>query len=52
MAIDPIELTRQLVNIHSTTYHEYEAGLFVHGFLEGQGWTVERMPVPKPAPHR
>jgi acetylornithine deacetylase len=50
MAIDPIELTRQLVNIHSTTYHEYEAGLFVHGFLEGQGWTVERMPVPKPAP--
>ena len=47
-AIDPIELTRQLVNIHSTTYHEYEAGLFLQEFLEGRGWRVERMPVPKP----
>jgi acetylornithine deacetylase len=46
--IDPIELTRQLVNIHSTTYHEHEAGVFLHEFLAGRGWTVERMAVPKP----
>lgn len=50
MAIDPIELTRQLVNIQSTTYHEHEVGVFLHGVLEGAGWTVERMPVDKPAP--
>jgi len=49
MAIEPIELTRQLVNIHSTTYHEHDAGVFLHGFLEGAGWAVERMAVPKPA---
>ena len=49
MAIDPIELTRQLVNIHSTTYHEHDAGVFLDEYLTAQGWTVERMPVPKPA---
>jgi acetylornithine deacetylase len=48
MAIDPIELTRQLVNIHSTTYHEHDAGVFLHGFLAAQGWAVERMAVAKP----
>jgi acetylornithine deacetylase len=48
MAIDPIELTRQLVNIHSTTYHEHDAGMFLHGVLGGAGWAVERMAVPKP----
>jgi acetylornithine deacetylase len=50
MAIDPIELTRQLVNIHSTTYHEHDAAIFLDGFLTAQGWAVERMPVPRPAP--
>ena len=49
MAIDPIELTRQLVNIPSTTYHEHDAAMFLHRFLAAQGWTVELMPVPKPA---
>jgi acetylornithine deacetylase len=49
MAIDPIELTRQLVNIHSTTYHEHDAGVFLHEFLAAHGWAVERMSVPKPA---
>ena len=48
MAIDPIELTRQLVNIHSTTYHETEAGVFLDEYLTAHGWAVERMPVPKP----
>ncbi len=49
MAIDAIELTRKLVGIHSTTYHEHDAGVFLDGLLSGEGWSVERMPVPKPA---
>ena len=48
MGIDAIELTRRLVGIESTTYHEYAAGVFLHEFLEGEGWAVERMAVPKP----
>ena len=52
MAIDPIELTKQLVAIESTTYHEGACGAFLHDFLEAQGWTVERMPVPQPNPER
>ncbi|SNT02448.1 acetylornithine deacetylase [Granulicella rosea] len=48
MAIDPIELTRRLVNIQSTTYHEGAAGVFLHEFLEAEGYEVERMPVPQP----
>jgi acetylornithine deacetylase len=49
MAIDPIELTRQLVNIHSTTYHEHDAAIFLEQFLSEQGWAVELSPVPKPS---
>jgi len=49
MAIDALELTRQLVGIHSTTYHEYEAGVFLDEFLTEHGWAVERMPVEKPS---
>jgi acetylornithine deacetylase len=49
MAIDPVELTRQLVGIPSTTYHEHAAGVFLEGFLAEQGWAVERMDVEKPA---
>ena len=48
MAIDPIELTRRLVNIESTTYHEGLAGAFVAEFLALQGWDVERMAVEQP----
>ncbi len=48
MAIDPIQLTRQLVNIESTTYHEEPAGTFLHKFLTAQRYAVERMPVPQP----
>lgn len=48
MAIDPIDLTRKLVNIESTTYHEGKAGAFLAGFLDGAGWAVERMPVEQP----
>lgn len=48
MAIDPIRLTEQLVNIESTTYHEEAVGAFLHEFLEAQRYTVERMPVEQP----
>jgi acetylornithine deacetylase len=48
MAIDPIDLTRKLVNIESTTYHEGAAGAFLAEFLAAQGWAVEKMPVAQP----
>jgi acetylornithine deacetylase len=48
MPIDPIELTKRLVNIQSTTYHEGAAGAFLHEFLEAERWTVERQPVQQP----
>jgi acetylornithine deacetylase len=48
--IDPIELTRQLVNIESTSYHEAPAGYFLYDFLIGQGYAVEKQPVPQPDP--
>ena len=47
--IDVVELTRRLVAVPSTTYHEYEAGVFLEGLLRDEGWTTERMAVPKPA---
>jgi len=50
MAIDPIQLTKQLVDIESTTYHEAPAGEFLHAYLESLGWQVERQPVPQPDP--
>lgn len=48
MAIDPIELTRQLVDIDSTTYHEGSAGVFLYDFLASQGYAVEKMMVEQP----
>ncbi|HXC94605.1 MAG TPA: M20/M25/M40 family metallo-hydrolase [Edaphobacter sp.] len=48
MSIDPIQLTKALVNIESTTYHEALAGEFLYEFLDSQGYSVERMPVPQP----
>jgi acetylornithine deacetylase len=48
MAIDPIELTRQLVNIESTTFHEGAAGVFLHEFLEKERYQVERQAVAQP----
>jgi acetylornithine deacetylase len=50
MPIDPIQLTRQLVNIESTTYHEAPAGEFLAELLAAQGYAVERQPVPQPDP--
>ncbi len=48
MPIDPIALTKQLVNIDSTTYHEGSCGEFLASFLAGEGWQVERQSVPQP----
>jgi len=48
MPIDPIDLTRKLVNIESTSYHEGFAGAFLAEFLTSEGYAVERMPVEQP----
>jgi len=46
--LDPIQFTRQLVEIESTTYHEGAAGDFLEEFLHARGWTVEKTAVPQP----
>ena len=51
-ALDPIRLTRELVEIESTTYHEGAVGDFLAGFLHGRGWEVEKTPVPQPLESR
>lgn len=48
MAIDPIALTRQLVDIESTTYNEGRCGEFLYEYLRGQGYDVEKQPVEQP----
>ena len=44
--IDPIQFTRELVAIDSTTYKEGEIGDFLEEFLIKRGWAVEKTPVP------
>jgi acetylornithine deacetylase len=48
MAIDPIQLTKKLVDIESTTYCEGPAGVFLHEYLASLRYAVERMPVAQP----
>jgi acetylornithine deacetylase len=48
MAIDPIQLTKDLVSIESTTYHEGAAGAFLHDLLVSERYAVERMEVAQP----
>ena len=48
MAIDAIDLTRKLVNIESTSYHEGAVGAFLADFLAAQRYAVERMAVEQP----
>ena len=48
MAIDPIQLTKQLVDIESTTYCEGRAGAFLYEYLTAQRYAVERMQVDQP----
>src|ERR1700761_5090555 len=48
MALDPIDLTKQLVDIDSTTYHEGACGEFLAGILASEGWSVKRQAVEQP----
>lgn len=48
MAIDPIALTKALVDIDSTTYHEGACGEFLASFLAEHGWHVTRQQVEQP----
>jgi acetylornithine deacetylase len=45
MNLDPIQLTRSLVDIESITYNEGAVGVFLADFLAHRGFAVERMPV-------
>lgn len=47
-ALDPIQLTRELVAVESPSYAEGEMGEFVAALLAGRGWEVEKTPVPPP----
>jgi acetylornithine deacetylase len=46
--IDPLQLTRELVEIESTTYYEGPVGDFLAQYLGERGWQVEKTPVPPP----
>ena len=48
MAVDPIALTKKLVDIDSTTYCEGLAGRFLYEYLSAQRYAVERMEVSQP----
>ncbi|HEY6374835.1 MAG TPA: M20/M25/M40 family metallo-hydrolase [Edaphobacter sp.] len=48
MPIDPIQLTKQLVDIESTTYCEGPAGAFLYEYLTEQRYAVERTHVAQP----
>lgn len=49
MNLDPILLTRQLVDIESTTYNEGAVAAFLTRFLTERKFDVEKTPVPQPA---
>jgi len=49
MTFDPVQLTRNLVDIDSTTYHEGEVAAYLSRFLKERGFDVEATPVPQPA---
>jgi acetylornithine deacetylase len=47
-SLDPVQLTRRLVDIESTTYNEGAVGLFLAEYLRARGFLVETTPVPQP----
>jgi acetylornithine deacetylase len=49
MTIDPIQLTRSLIDIESITYNEGAVGIYLAEFLAGRGFMVERTPVAQPS---
>ncbi len=48
MTLDPIQLTRRLVDIESITYNEGAVGAFLADFLAARGFAVEKMAVEQP----
>jgi acetylornithine deacetylase len=46
--LDPVELTRRLVDIESITYNEEAVGEFLDAFLQERGFTTERTAVSQP----
>src|SRR6201985_189453 len=47
MTMDPIQLTRNLMDIESTTFNEGAVGAYLAEFLAGRGYAVERTSVPQ-----
>ena len=45
MTLDPVQLTRQLIDIESTTYAEGAVGAFLAEFLSARDFSVEKMHV-------
>jgi acetylornithine deacetylase len=52
MSLDPIQLTRRLVDIESITYNEGAVGSFLADFLAERGFAVEKMAVEQPRESR
>jgi acetylornithine deacetylase len=50
--LDPVDLTRRLVDIESLTYNEGAVGEYLDALLRERGFTVERMAVPQPPQSR
>ncbi len=48
MTFDPVQFTRQLIDIESITYNEGAAGAFLADFLAQRGFSIEKMPVESP----
>ena len=48
MTLDPIQLTRRLIDIESITYNEGAVGEYLAEFLAGRDFAVERMQVEQP----
>lgn len=51
-ALDPLDLTRRLVDIESLTYNEGAVGEYLEALLQERGFAVERMEVAQPAHSR
>ena len=50
--LDPVDLTRRLVDIESLTYNEGAVGAYLDGLLRERGFAVERTAVPQPTQSR
>jgi acetylornithine deacetylase len=50
--LDPVDLTRRLVDIESLTYNEGAVGAYLDELLQARGFAVERTAVPQPPQSR